>query len=91
MSSAGATRPLSSAPHAPVSHGDETARMIDNEVRRKIDSRMQEVLKALREHQDLLHVVAERLLNRGTIEERERIELIGQPIPEEPIAKRATV
>ena len=68
---------------------EETARMIDDEVRRIIDSRMEEVLKTLREHEELLHVVAERLLDRETIEADEFMELIGKPISEEPVANEA--
>ncbi|HTY24742.1 MAG TPA: ATP-dependent zinc metalloprotease FtsH [Desulfomonilaceae bacterium] len=78
------------APQFPVKEvSEETARMIDDEVRRIIDSRMEEALKTLREHKNLLHLVAERLLDRETIEADEFMELIGRPIAEETVAKEA--
>jgi cell division protease FtsH len=57
---------------------EETARMIDSEVRSIIDARLEQVLHTLREHEDLLHLVAERLLTKETIESEEFLELIGR-------------
>jgi cell division protease FtsH len=57
---------------------EETARMIDSEVRSIIDARLEQVLHTLREHEDLLHLVAERLLAKETIESEEFLELIGR-------------
>ncbi len=68
---------------------EETARMIDDEVRGIIDSRMEEALKTLREHEDLLHVVAKRLLDRETIEADEFMELIGRKPHQEAVAQEA--
>ncbi len=55
------------APQKEVS--EETAKMIDAEVRAIIESRMEGVIKTLKEHEDLLHRIAEKLLekrnNRG--------------------------
>jgi cell division protease FtsH len=52
--------------------------MIDSEVRSIIDARLEQVLHTLREHEDLLHLVAERLLTKETIESEEFLELIGR-------------
>ncbi len=68
---------------------EETARMIDDEVRRIIEARMEEVLKTLKEHDDLLHLVAKRLLDVETIEAEEFLELIGMKPTEEVVAKEA--
>jgi cell division protease FtsH len=63
---------------APREISEETARMIDDEVRKIMDSRMNLVLSLLREHKDLLRIVAEALLERETIEADEFLELIGR-------------
>lgn len=68
---------------------EETARMIDDEVRRIIESRMEEVLKTLQEHQDLLHKVAGKLLEEETLEGEDFMDLIGQKPPQEAAAGRA--
>ncbi|MGO9116128.1 MAG: ATP-dependent zinc metalloprotease FtsH [Desulfomonilaceae bacterium] len=68
---------------------EETARMIDDEVRHIIEARMEEVLKTLKEHDDLLHLVAKRLLDVETIEAEEFLELISVKPTEEVIAKEA--
>jgi len=47
---------------------DETARLIDQEVRSIVDSRLKLTLQTLRDHEDLLHLVASRLLEKETIE-----------------------
>lgn len=56
---------------------EDTAKMIDHEVRTIIESRMQGVLKTMREHEDLLHKIAERLLEKETLEADEFTELIS--------------
>jgi cell division protease FtsH len=56
---------------------EDTAKMIDHEVRAIIETRMQGVLKTLREHVDLLHQVAERLLEKETLEGNEFMELVS--------------
>jgi cell division protease FtsH len=63
---------------------DETARLIDLEVRNIIDARMKEVLSTLREHEDLLHLVAQKLLEKETLESEEFMALIGRGEPGEP-------
>ncbi len=62
---------------------DETARLIDLEVRNIIDSRMKEVLITLKEREDLLHKVAQRLLEKETLESEEFVELVGKVEDEE--------
>ncbi len=47
---------------------EETARLIDQEVRSIVDSRLKETLETLRDHEELLHRVAARLLEKETIE-----------------------
>lgn len=63
---------------------DETARLIDLEVRNIIDARMKEVLTTLKEHEDLLHLVAQKLLEKETLESDEFMALIGRSEPGEP-------
>ena len=70
---------------------EETARMIDDEVRHIIEARMEEVLKTLKEHDDLLHLVAKRLLDVETIEAEEFLELVGMKPTEEVVATEARV
>jgi cell division protease FtsH len=57
---------------------EETSRMIDDEVRSIIEARLEGVLNTHKEHEDLLHLVAERLLVKETIEEDEFRELIAK-------------
>jgi cell division protease FtsH len=68
---------------------EETARMIDEEVRTIIESRLEEVSKTLREHKDQLHLVAAKLLEKETLEGEEFLELIGQKTIEPPAALKA--
>jgi cell division protease FtsH len=68
---------------------EATARMIDEEVRRIIESRMEGALKTLQEHVDLLHIIAEELLEKETIERDEFLRLIGRQPSLTPIAKEA--
>jgi len=74
---------------APREISEATARMIDEEVRRIVDSRMDGVLKTLREHVDLMHLVAKKLLEKETIEGDEFLELIGRQPAVTPVAKEA--
>ncbi|MGO9119250.1 MAG: ATP-dependent zinc metalloprotease FtsH [Desulfomonilaceae bacterium] len=68
---------------------EETARMIDEEVRAIIESRLEEVLKTLREHEDLLHLVAAKLLEKETVEGEEFLELIKGKTNQQPAAREA--
>jgi cell division protease FtsH len=54
---------------------EETARLIDEEVRNIMDSRMEGVESLLRQHEDLLHKIAERLLEKETLDGDEFREL----------------
>ena len=74
---------------APREISEATARMIDEEVRQIIDARMEGVLKTLKEHENLLHRVAEKLLEKETIEGDEFLELIGRQPVTTPLAKEA--
>lgn len=56
---------------------EDTARMIDDEVRSIIESRMDGVLMTLRQHQGLLHEIAARLLEKETIEGDEFLKLVN--------------
>jgi len=65
---------------------EETAKMIDDEVRSIIDARMEGVLSTLRDHENLLHRVAEDLLVKETLEAEDFFKLIGRPEIEKPAA-----
>lgn len=54
---------------------EETAKMIDTQVRSIIDERLDQVVGTLRSHEELLHQVAQRLLEKETIEGEELREL----------------
>jgi cell division protease FtsH len=56
---------------------DHTARLIDEEVKNIFDVRMAEVEKTLQEKEKLLHKVAEKLLEKETIDGKEFKKLIG--------------
>jgi cell division protease FtsH len=63
-------------------HSEETARMVDAEVKRIIDHAVQEADRLLREHIDSLHRVAEALLERETITGEEVARLMrGESLP----------
>jgi cell division protease FtsH len=63
-------------------HSEETARMVDAEVKRIIDHATQEADRLLREHIDSLHRVAEALLERETITGEEVAKLMrGESLP----------
>ena len=48
-------------------HSEETARIVDNEVKKLIDVAMADAVRLLKEHVDVLHKVADALLERETI------------------------
>jgi cell division protease FtsH len=56
---------------------EETARMIDQEVRSIVDSRLNQTLQTLREHEDLLHLIASNLLEKETLDGDEFMSLIA--------------
>jgi len=68
---------------------EETAKLIDEEVRSIIESRMKQALETLRDHEDLLHRVAGRLLEKETLEDEEFLALIGRTYPEKAAAGEA--
>jgi len=68
---------------------EETARMIDHEVRTIIEERLEGVLMTLHEHEDLLHIVAAKLLEKETLEAEEFLELIKEKTNRQPAAKEA--
>ena len=68
---------------------EETARMIDHEVRTIIEERLEGVLMTLHEHEDLLHLVAAKLLEKETLEAEEFLELIKEKTNRQPAAKEA--
>jgi len=57
---------------------DETARRIDEEVREIVENRMKGASETLQQHEELLHLVAERLLEKETLEKEEFLEIIGR-------------
>lgn len=63
-------------------HSEETARLVDSEIRRLIDEGAARADKLLREHLDILHKVSEALLERETITGDEiKIIMDGKPLP----------
>ncbi|MEW6113446.1 MAG: ATP-dependent zinc metalloprotease FtsH [Thermodesulfobacteriota bacterium] len=81
------------APHQPYLQGppympqreisEETARIIDEQVHDIMEERMEGVLLTLKMHENLLQRVAERLIEKETIERDEFLELIGRKQPEQ--------
>jgi cell division protease FtsH len=69
---------------------DETAKLIDDEVRIILDERMAEVKNLLATKTDLLEKVATALLEKETLESEEFMELVGvTPKEASPDAKAA--
>ncbi len=68
---------------------EETARLIDQEVRTIIESRLEGAIKTLREHEDLLHLVAGKLLEKETLEREEFMELVEKRSAQQPVAQEA--
>ncbi len=67
---------------------EDTARMIDLEVRKIIDARMESALETLQQRQDLLHLVAGKLLEKETIEGDEFLELVAMHRKEQTAASK---
>ena len=61
---------------------EDTARLVDDEVKRFLDEAYQTAVDALTEHRELLESIAEALLERETLD-REEIEALadGEPLP----------
>jgi cell division protease FtsH len=66
---------------------EDTARMIDDEVRTIIESRMEGVLATLREHSDLLHEIAAKLLEKETIEGDEFMAMVTSRRPKAAVVR----
>ena len=62
---------------------ERTAELVDDEVKRLLDEAYAYALNTLREHDKLLHEIADALLERETVD-REEIDLLaaGKPLPE---------
>ncbi|HDG68180.1 MAG TPA: cell division protein FtsH, partial [candidate division Zixibacteria bacterium] len=72
---------------------EETAKLIDSEVRRLVEEAQQRALNILREHIDGLHKLAQALLEREVIEGDEIDEIIGEKpekSPEKPQGSEGT-
>ncbi|MBM4328765.1 MAG: ATP-dependent zinc metalloprotease FtsH [Deltaproteobacteria bacterium] len=77
---------LQAQPYAPQREiSEETARIIDEQVRDIMEERMEGVLLTLKMHENLLQRVAERLIEKETIERDEFLELIGRKQPEQAV------
>jgi cell division protease FtsH len=61
----------------PKSFSEDTARVIDAEVQRIIEESHKEALRLLGEHRAALDALAEALLARETLDEREILEVTG--------------
>jgi len=70
-------------------YAEETARLIDAEVKRIIDAAEAVARKILTERRHTLDLVSERLLEKEVIEGEELIALMGQPSPEPDDAAQA--
>jgi cell division protease FtsH len=68
---------------------EDTARMIDREVRRIIDTRLEAVTDTLKQRTDLLHLIAGKLLEKETLEGEEFDRLLGSAVLELPVAGKA--
>ena len=71
--SSGRTEPAIQKPYS-----EETARLIDEEVRKLVDQAYRSSLALLREHRDKLNALAARLLAREVVEQPELVELLGK-------------
>jgi cell division protease FtsH len=60
-------------------YAEETAAVIDEEVRGIVQSAMERALGILRERRDVLERTAQRLLEKETLDEKELTELVGPP------------
>ena len=60
-------------------YAEETAAVIDKEVRGIVQSAMERALGILRERRDVLERTAQRLLEKETLDEKELKELVGPP------------
>jgi cell division protease FtsH len=66
-------------PQREEDYADETAAVIDNEVRRIVQTAIDRALDVLREKRDALERSARKLLEKETLDEKDLAELIGPP------------
>jgi cell division protease FtsH len=66
-------------PGSGQTHAEETARQIDETVRRLIDEAYARAVETVEDYRDAISSTAERLLERETMEERELREALGVP------------
>lgn len=59
-------------------YSEETARLMDEEVRKLVDQAYRSSLALLREHRDKLNALAARLLAKEVVEQPELVELLGK-------------
>jgi cell division protease FtsH len=74
------TGPDLPAPPHEQDYAEKTAAVIDEEVRKLVQSAMDRAVGILREKRDILERSARRLLEKETLDERELTELIGPPL-----------
>lgn len=74
--------------HSTKTYSDETAGLIDEEVKHIIESAFAEAEKILSEHIDKLHVVAQALLELETLDGTQFEQLYAQEIDAEGLAKQ---
>jgi cell division protease FtsH len=70
--------------HREETYAEETAALIDHEVRNIVENAMNRALEVLRQKRDVLERGARKLLEKETLDDRELAELIGPP-PRSPV------
>jgi cell division protease FtsH len=78
------TGPGLPSPHREETYAEETAALIDHEVRNIVDAAMNRALEILRQKREILERGARRLLEKETLDDADLAELIGSP-PRSPV------
>ncbi|NIP93479.1 MAG: ATP-dependent metallopeptidase FtsH/Yme1/Tma family protein, partial [Akkermansiaceae bacterium] len=65
---------------------EETARLVDEEVKELLDQAYEEAIKVLESHRDQLEAVVSALLESETLDGNTFYEIIGLPLPEPPLS-----
>jgi cell division protease FtsH len=73
------TGPGLPSPHREESYAEETAALIDHEVRNIVESAMNRALDVLHQKREVLERGAQKLLEKETLDDRDLAELIGSP------------
>ena len=68
-------------PVAAENLSSQTARDVDNEVKKMLDNAYREAKQILADHRDQLETVAQELIRRETIDEAEFVQLLGRAAP----------